>query len=312
MGKLGFCESIYKILVSHISASEVVEKACLAIVKIATDNLNNIERFGVIGMCDLLSRSTARHLSNPTVVENLCCAISLLATNSGLREKFGVCGTCELITRALPHLICRESNAEQACRALSSLSMMGEGIYEGTGSNRSVAVNLNDNVWKLGQNNACQLIIQCLHSHCKNSTVTLYGLMTITALSTNDENRNRLSEEGVAESMICAALTHENNPIIAEQACKSFSCIVYGNAFNSKRLGEGGACDYVRAVLVRFQNDFNVVKQACIAVSNLAAGNPHNCRRFEGLTDVLNLILLNNEFDESIKIEVKNALSKLR
>ena len=51
MGKLGFCESIYKILVSHISASEVVEKACLAIVKIATDNLNNIERDLVLLVC---------------------------------------------------------------------------------------------------------------------------------------------------------------------------------------------------------------------------------------------------------------------
>ena len=253
MGKSGFCDSVHKILLTHIESAVVAEQACKAIENIAV-NVPNMERFGAIGMCDLLSRTTARHLANAVVLEGLCCVIALLATNSSNREKFGISGMCELITRALPGHLHNEASAEQACRALSSLSMLGEGIIDGVVQAASAPVNLNDNVWKLGQTNASQLMVQCLRNHPNNATLALNGLMTITYLATNDENRNKLSEPGVAEAMINAAMCHRDDPAISEQTCRAVSSIIYGNAFNSKRLGEGLSIYYTYIQYIYFKN----------------------------------------------------------
>jgi hypothetical protein len=310
MGQTGFCENIVRVLNSHIDNALVLEQACRAVDNIGYNSPRNIERFGVAGICDLICRAMLRHLNDPVVFEVVCRAICVLAMNSLNRENFGVSGVCEIITRALPHHYHIESNAEQACAALSSLTILGDEVVIEVGQNRRTTMNLNDNVWKLGQNGICEQLIRCMYNFPGNASITFQGVRTISFLSMNDENRDKLSRIG-PKVILFSARGHLENADISRQTCIMIFNMIKGNAFNSKNLGDGGACGYLIEVVRRYNANPLVIGHACLAITSLVPGNSYN-QAMRGTKQILLDISNNTNFDEVLRKNAREACSKLQ
>jgi hypothetical protein len=251
-----------------------------------------------------------RHLNNSVVFEVVCRVISMLAINSSNRENFGVSGVCEIITRALPHHYHIERNAEQACAALSSLSVLGEEVVTEVGQNRRTTMNLNDNVWKLGQNGVCEQLIKCMYNFPGNASITFQGVRTVSFLSMNDENRDKLSRIG-PKVILSSALGHLENADIVRQTCIMIVNMIKGNAFNSKNLGDGGACGYLTEVVRRYCDNPLVIGPACLAITSLVPGNSFN-QAMSGTKRILLDISNNTNFDEVLRKNAREACSKLQ
>jgi hypothetical protein len=241
----------------------------------------------------------------------VCRAVSILAVHSICREKLGVSGICEIMTRALPRHHHIEANAEQACAALSSLTIMGEEVAREIGLNRRTTMNLNDNVWKLGQNGICEQLIQCMYNFPGNASITFQGLRSISFLSMNDENRDKLSRTG-PQIILFSTRGHLENVDIVRQTCISIINMIKGNAFNSKSLGEGGACEYLVEVIKRYSDNPLIIRHACLAITSLVAGNSYNQAMCNGIKQIIYDISNNHKFDEVVRKEAREAYSKLR
>lgn len=308
MGESRFCESVVKLLGGHMDDAAAVEKGCRALLKLTQTHAPNATRLRVLGAADLLPKLAVRHVANVAVMETMFNVVGVLCEDVELRRKFGVSGMCELLTKALGATVQDEACAERACFAVSRLT---HETY--------------DNVWKLGNNGICGLLVECLARHHHNSQLVRDGFLAFCHLTTFEENRKRFASPGVAATLVAAAQTHLANPEAAELACAVMHSNVYGVAFNNKLMGEGGACEFVREALLEYCGlprtagadpprppHVGVLKEACAAIGVLAAGNPANQAKFDGLKQLAAAIASNQQFPDDTKKAAQVAASRLR
>ena len=308
MGQTRFCESVLKLLCTHLDDAATVEQGCRSFEKLARNCPANIAQLGVLGVADLLPRLAVRHINNSAVLESIFNVVGIVSENAELRQKFGINGVCEVVTKGLALTLTSEACAERACFAFSRMT-----------------TDCYDNVWKLGANGACVQLVECLRLHPHNSKLVQFGFLAYSNMTTFEENRARFAVPGAASVLVAAARHHLNNPDVALLACVVMYCNVYGVAYNCKLMGEGGACELVRESLVRYaglpttageqptqQPHPGILREACTAIGILAAGNPPNQSKFDGLRPLVQSITQQQHFGDDVRKAAGVALSRLR
>ena len=296
------CRVVVGSLTKHISSPALCKSAAQALSVIAllyhseespSHNETRIDRdsgargellraLSSTGVCKYLVYIYLRHSSDASVMystSQAVCNITLPSMGEDrdaicdLLERFRDMGVCNAIMASL------KIHADNACVLATSLQAM---------------INLAENPYnrtQLGGNANCLFVVNIMHMHQQNSTVTAAACHLIQVLS--DRNRKNslfLADSGACECIVWAMDTFPSHVGIARYGCGAIGCMAEKDDDLRQRFGDSRACDIICATVFRHLGDEIVAATGCVAMGSLAEKNDANVERL-GSLDACGIVL---------------------
>jgi hypothetical protein len=291
----GICEAVLKLMNRNLAHGPSMGHGCLSIHNMSVNNPEISAKLGSLSTCDVLPRTLRSHMDNPTVVFNGCMAIATLALNKENQERFTFTGACDVVIRSLLKHAANPDVSEKCCLAANHL-----------------AIGHLENVGKLGLAGGCEGLIQSLTSHPGHRALIEQALQVVNILAIEPINRAKFGSDPSCAALVRALHTQMDYPAVVVHGCNAISTIVMGSAHNRSALGKAQACELTKAILQKYYTHPQLAPVICRTVFALVAGSPEHRLKFNGVQQLLQHVMNNNEVTPAGRAEAKEALLKVQ
>lgn len=264
------CKLVVDVTNIYVSKPDIIVDACQLLIFLATNESNQTTLHSA-GACDAFYEALAMHVEDPDVTKYTCFAIGSLTDNATNKTKLGQLGACEMLVQILLYHMATREVLEYACSAIALM-----------------ARNDHPNTIMFGEAEGCETMMIVLSQYIESADLTKKAIKTITFMSMDDNNREKLAEFGAIELAARALALHLTNPDVVYYAAWAIAEFAFDNEDNHMKLLQSHASDIIaRALAIHMKNEKSV-DRICFAIAGLAL-HEYNRRRL-GQVGVFNSV----------------------